>query len=55
MAAGATTPIVWIGNYDPVIVNYEYSYIKYMIYDPLVLDGDEGAEVLLYKNGTEIG
>ena len=55
MAADAVTPIVWIGNYDPVVINYEYSYIKYMIYDPLVQDGDEGAEVLLYKNGTEIG
>ena len=55
MSAGATTPIVWVGNYDPVIVNYEYSYIKYMIYDPLVQDGDEGAEILLYKDGTEIG
>ena len=55
MSAAETTPIVWIGNYDPLIVNYEYSYIKYMVYDPLVRDGDAGAEVLLYKNGTEIG
>ena len=32
MSAAETTPIVWIGNYDPLIVNYEYSYIKYMVY-----------------------
>ena len=55
MSAEATTPIVWVGNYDPLVVNYEYSYIRYMIYDPLVQAGDAGAEVLLYKDGTEIG
>ena len=55
MNKNETTPIVWIGNYDKTIVNYNYSYIRYMIYDPLVQDGDAGAQVLLYKNGEEIG
>ena len=52
---GDTAPIIWIGNYDETVVNYEYSYIKYMVYDPQLQAGDEGTEVLLYKNGEEIG
>ena len=33
--AGNETPIIWIGNYDSLVVNYENSYIQFMVYDPV--------------------
>ena len=47
-------PIIWVGSYDPIVVKYEYSYIRYMVYDPLITSSDAGAKVFLYKNGEEI-
>jgi len=29
------TPIIWIGNYDPTVINYENSYVQYMVLDPV--------------------
>ena len=46
-------PVIWVGNYDPVVINYENSYIKYMVYDPLVGETIP-ANVSLYKNGQLI-
>ncbi len=27
-------PIIWIGQYDSTVINYENAYIQYMVYDP---------------------
>ena len=52
---GSETPIVWIGSYDETIVNYENSYINYMVYDPLVsVSSSTGIQISLYKNGEEV-
>ena len=53
-AAGEETPIIWIGSYDPVVVNYETSYIKYMVYDPIQEANDAAASVFLYKDNAKI-
>ena len=50
---GNNSPIVWIGNYDSTIINYENSYIEYMVYDP-VQGTTLPAEVSLYKDGQLI-
>ena len=34
-SSGIDDPIIWIGKYDDLIVNYENSYIYYMVYDPV--------------------
>ncbi len=43
-------PIIWIGNYDSVVVNYENAYIQYMVYDPQVDARDAAAAITLYKD-----
>lgn len=52
---GETSPIIWIGNYDSLVTNYENSYIKYMVFDPLITANDNGMEVSLYKDGETTG
>lgn len=53
-SAGEETPIIWIGNYDPLVVNYETSYIKYMVYDPVQEANDSAAIIFLYKDNAKI-
>lgn len=48
------TPIIWIGKYDETIVNYENSYIYYMVFDPISYKRDLPAEVHFYKENAEI-
>ena len=54
--AGNETPIIWVGNYDKTIVNYENSYIQFNVYEPLL--NNPGANsvseiaVSLYKDGN---
>ena len=52
--AGDETPIIWIGSYDKLIVNYENSYIQYMVFDPVNYANGMPAEVHLYKEGVEV-
>ena len=52
--AGETRPIIWIGSYDKTVVNYENSYIKYMVFDPVNYSNGMPAEVHLLKDGTEV-
>ena len=49
-----TKPIIWIGSYDPVIVNYENSYIYYMVFDPVNYSNGMPADVHLQKEGVEV-
>ena len=51
-SANDTTPIIWVGGYDKTIINYENSYIYYMVYDPLA--GDLPANIHLYRNDAEV-
>ena len=53
--SGEETPIIWVGNYDEVIINYETSYIEFMVYDPLAAINSAPANVILYKENVEIG
>lgn len=52
--AGEDAPIIWVGNYDSNVVNYENSYIKYMIYDPIQESYNLPATVYLYKDNQKI-
>ncbi len=47
-------PIIWIGSYDETIINYETSYIKFMVYDPQVATQGEPATIILYKENVEV-
>lgn len=51
---GDETPIIWIGGYDKVVTNYENSYIRYMVFDPVNYANGMPAEVHLYKDGIEV-
>ena len=53
-SADDDTPIIWVGEYDPVVVNYENSYIYYMVYDPISYRNGLPAEVHLQKDGRDI-
>ena len=44
-------PVIWIGKYDTLVINYENSYINYMVYDPISIKQGLSAPVQLYKNG----
>ena len=52
--AGVEDPIIWIGSHDTTIVNYENSYIQYMVFDPVNYANGIPAEVHLYKDGIEV-
>ncbi|MBR2247092.1 MAG: hypothetical protein IJ880_08725 [Bacilli bacterium] len=47
-------PVIWVGKYDSLVVNYENSYIDYMVYDPISIKQGLSAPVQLYKNGIVI-
>lgn len=49
------TPIIWLGKYDELIVNYETSYIEFMVYDPVAARNSADASVTLYKENVEVG
>ena len=53
-SADDDTPIIWVGEYDSVVVNYENSYIYYMVYDPISYRNGLPAEVHLQKDGRDI-
>lgn len=52
---GNEAPIIWVGKYDEVIVNYETSYIEFMAYDPIAAQNSQPATVILYKENVEVG
>ena len=52
--ANDDTPIIWIGKYDNLVVNYENSYIYYMVYDPINYTNGLPAEIHLYKENVEV-
>ena len=48
------TPIIWIGKHDETIINYENSYIYYMVYDPVAQATGVPANIYLYRGSVEI-
>ena len=52
--AGNETPIIWIGNYDSLVVNYENSYIQFMVYDPVAYAANIPATIQIYKDAKVI-
>ena len=51
---GETSPIIWVGSYDKTIIQYENSYIYYMVFDPVNYANGIPAEIHLYKDGYEV-
>ena len=45
-------PIIWIGNYDETVINYENSYVQYMVLDPEAYKSGLPATIQLYKDGV---
>lgn len=48
-------PIIWVGQYDSTVINYENAYIQYMVYDPQADARDAAANITLYKDSEIIG
>lgn len=48
-----TTPIIWTGEYDPVVVKYENASIPFMVYNPEDV-GKRPSSVILYKDGVQV-
>ena len=46
------SPIVWIGNYDETVIQYENSYVQYMVLDPEAYKAGLPATIQLYKDGV---
>ena len=47
-------PIIWIGDYDSLVVNYESSYIHFMVYDPIATRNGLPTAIQLEKDGVLI-
>ena len=45
-------PIIWIGGYDETVINYENSYVRYMVLDPIAYKQGLPATIQLYKDGV---
>ena len=45
-------PIIWINDYDKTVINYENSYVHYMVFDPEAYYNNLPASVILYKDGV---
>ena len=43
--SGEETPIIWINDYDTSVINYENSYVHYMVFDPVAYRSDLPATV----------
>lgn len=50
----ATTPIIWLGEYDKTIIQYENSYVQFMVYDPVNFASGLSSTVYFYLNGSEV-
>ena len=48
------TPIIWIGDYDKTVVNYETASIPFMVYNPIDAKAGRASQVLLFKDGLQI-
>ena len=48
-----STPIIWIGDYDPVVIKYENASIPFMVYNPEDV-GKRPSSVILYKDGAQV-
>ena len=53
--ANNETPLIWFGDFNTTIVNYENASIPYMIYNPVdVNNGNRESNLILYKDGAQI-
>lgn len=48
-----TTPIIWVGDYNPVVVKYESASIPFMVYNPEDV-GKRPSQIILYRNGAQV-
>lgn len=54
MQADNDAPIIWVGQYDETVINYETASIPFMVYHPEDIDLDRASEVHLFKDGQEL-
>ena len=48
-------PLIWFGDFDHTVVNYENCSIPYMIYNPAdVNNGNHSSRILLFKDGEQV-
>ena len=52
--AEETSPVIWIGDFNPYVVNYNEAIIPFMVYNPITEANAENTQVYLYCNGVEI-
>ena len=48
------TPIIWVGDYNPLVVNYESASIPFMVFNPEDYRQGRASDVILFKNGLQI-
>lgn len=51
---GNDLPIVWLGSYDDVVVQYTNASIPYMVYNPTDVFNGRGSTVRFYHNGLQL-
>ena len=53
--AGVNIPVIWVGDYEKTVINYENASIPFMIYSPAdVANANHSSTVLFYKDGAQI-
>ena len=48
------TPIIWVGDYPELVINYENASIPFMVYNPEDVRNQRPSTVRLFKNGLQI-
>lgn len=51
---GETSPVLWIGDYQKTVINYESATIPFMVYDPVAESNAETTPVQLQINGETV-
>lgn len=52
---GNEMPLIWFGDFDHTVINYENCSIPYMIYNPAdVNNGNHSSRILLFKDGEQV-
>lgn len=53
--AGVNIPVIWIGDYEKTVINYENASIPFMIYNPAdIANANHASTILFYKDGAQI-
>ena len=47
-------PIIWVGDFNSTVINYETASIPFMVYSPIEAKAGRAASVLFFKDGLQI-